>query len=50
MASFNFGIVDSFLGQVHIKDLGVKEDMVLGLGDNFCNFLSVLDFPDIEIG
>lgn len=40
----------SGLGEAHVQDVVVEEELVAGLGQDLCNFFSVLDFSDIEIG
>lgn len=40
----------SGLGQTHVEDIIAKEQLVSRFCENLCDFFSVLDPPDIEIG
>lgn len=38
------------LGETHVQDVVVEQELVAGLGQDLCDLFSVLDFSDIEIG
>lgn len=40
----------SGFGQAHVEDIIAEEQFVSGFREDLCDFFSVLDPPDIEIG
>lgn len=38
------------LGQTHVEDIIAEEQFVSGFCKDLCDFFSILDPPDIEIG